>query len=118
MPYYDAEQEILVKVNHLPFQSGKGIAFITQYTMEPSMINNEELKYFYEGITDDGNYYILAELPISVSFLPSSSDGEFEGYKFCYPYNEDSIKEYEKYITKVEKRLENLPQNEFEPKFR
>ena len=115
MPYYDAEQEILVKVNHLPFQSGKGIAFITQYTMEPSMINNEELKYFYEGITDDGNYYILAELPISVSFLPSSSDGEFEGYKFCYPYNEDSIKEYEKYITKVEKRLENLPQNEFEP---
>lgn len=115
MPFYDAEQRFLAKVNHLPFQSGKGIAFITQYTVEPSMINNEELRYFYEGITNDGKYYILAELPVSVSFLPSSSDGEYEGYKLCCPSNKDSINEYEKYISKVAKRLEHLPQNEFEP---
>lgn len=115
IPFYDAEQAFLAKVNHLPFQNGKGIAFITQYTMETTMINNEELSYFYEGITDNGKYYILAGFSVSVSFLLDSSDGEFEGYKLCCPYNKESIKGYERYISKVAKKLENLPADKYEP---
>lgn len=113
IPYYDAEQSFSAKVNHLPTQSGKGIVFLTQYMMEPTIINNQESVYFYEGITDDGKYYILGTFPVSAAFLPDTSDvNEFEGYNL---YKDEGMKQYDNYISKVTKRLENLPADKYEP---
>lgn len=114
--FYDAHQTFEAKVRLFSFQSGKGILFLSQINQETLLVNNKLLTYYFQGITTDGKNYVTAELPVSVSFLPDSSDVfEFEGYKLCCPYTKDSIKEYEKYISKITKRLENLPPNEFEP---
>ena len=110
IPFYDAHQEITAKVKHLSFQNGKGIFFLTQYNQDASFINNDELTYFYQGISDDGKKYVLAEFPASASFLPKDNQAnEFEGYKIPYPLSDFDVKIYKEYIAKITKRLDNLP---------
>jgi len=120
--YYDAHQTIQAKVKHLAFQSGRGIFFLTQYDQDfANLVNNEGLTYIFQGITNDEKNYILAEFPVTASFLPSNYyDNEFENYELPQNYSEYKAnkKQYQEYIAKITKRLENLPQNEFEPNLR
>ncbi len=117
IPFYDAHQTITARVKHLWFQNGKGIFFLTQYNQDFAMlVNNEELTYFYQGISDDGKKYILAQFPAGASFLPKDDQAdEFEGYRISYPLSEADVKSYEEYVVKITKRLEKLPPDEFAP---
>ncbi|MEO8354588.1 MAG: hypothetical protein ABI621_01610 [Chloroflexota bacterium] len=36
------------------FQNGRGIRFLTQYAQYPAPINNHELFYHFQGLTNDG----------------------------------------------------------------
>ncbi len=91
---------------------------MTFWSTEIEFPSNRQLRYIFEGITADGKYYVLGEMPISVAFLPEDSSDEFEGYKiydsgnFDYGTVSKRINEANK---KVAIRLENLPQNEFKP---
>ncbi len=42
--------------------------------MARAIINNDELIYHYEGLTDDGQYYVVAILPVAAPGLPE--DGQ------------------------------------------
>ena len=109
---------LIAKVKRNLFQEGRGIFGLTQWSQDfADLVNNEKLTLMYQGISDDDKYYILAEFPVNVSFLPDSADvQEFEGYRL--PTNTDEFekhrKEYENYILNLAKRLEVLPQKEFE----
>ncbi len=117
--FYDAHQTIQAKVKHSPFQSGHGIFFLTQLDQDfANLVNNEGLTYIFQGITEDEKHYILAEFPVTASFLPTDYyANRFEGYKLPqdsteYQANEKS---HRKYLAKITKRLDVLPPNEFEP---
>lgn len=118
IPFIDASQSFQAKVKHFPFQSGKGILFLTFWDNELAFPSNRQLRYVFEGLTNDGKYYVLAEMPVSVDFLPEDSSDEFEGYKI--PQGEEFNSEVVlKRIAEIDKKvaikLENLPQNEFTP---
>lgn len=117
IPFYDASQTITARVKYLSFESGAGIFFLTQYNQDfANLVNNEELTYFYQGITADGKKYVLAEFPASAAFLPKNNQAdEFEGYKLPVTADDFNEKNYNEYITKITQRLENLPADEFEP---
>ena len=119
IPLWDGSQSIQVKLKQLPFQSGKGVIYLTQFDIEPSLINNEGLIYCFQGLTGDGKYYVLAEFAVELPFLPESYQVfEFEEYNlpvYFYKEPEKNQKQYEKYISEIAKRLEKLPQDEFEP---
>ena len=118
LPLYDAHQTFEAKVKHFSFGSGKGLFCLTQLNQDYAFVNNKHLTYVFQGISEDGKKYILAEFPVSVSFLPENYHvAEFEGYSIPdNVYRDKSAqKSYEEYIVKITKRLENLPQNEFEP---
>jgi hypothetical protein len=118
IPFYDAEQAFVGKVKLFPFQNGTGIFFLTQFNIEPSLINNEGLSYIFQGITGDGKNYVLAEFPASVSFLPSDFDAnEYEDYKISERFTADKSneKKYNEYVSKISARLEKTSPNEFEP---
>lgn len=85
--FYDAHQTLTTKIKPFPFQSGKGFFFLTQFDQDfANLVNNDELIYVYQGISNDGTQYVLAEFPVTVSFLPDSSALEFEGYKLPPDY--------------------------------
>ena len=119
IPLWDGSQSIQVKLKQLPFQSGKGVIYLTQFDIEPSLINNEGLIYCFQGLTGDGKYYVLAEFAVELPFLPESYQVfEFEEYNlpiYFYKEPEKNQKQYEKYTSKIAKRLEKLQQDEFDP---
>lgn len=114
--FYDAHQTFQAKVKKFSFQNGQGIFFLTQINQEALLISNELTYYYFQGITNDEKYYILAEFPIKVSFLPDNYDAdEFEGYKLSASMNDAEYKLYKEYLAKVTKRLEDLPPDDFQP---
>lgn len=117
IPFYDAPQTITARVRHLSFKDGSGIFFLTQYDNDyATFINNEDLTYFYQGISANGKKYVFAQLPAGASFLPKDSRAdEFEGYRISYPLSKADVKNYEKYRAEITKRLDNLPADKFEP---
>ena len=119
MPFYDAEQEFIAKVEHIPFQNGRSLCFLTQYVQETTLINNEQIGYYCQGFTDDKRNYVIAEFPVSVSFLPKDVYvDEFEGYKMpqtSWNMNKNETKQYEDYISKITKRLNDLDFDKYEP---
>ena len=57
------------QVHGLDFQNGKGIRYLTQFDQAPMPVNNNEMIYYFHGITNDGQYYVEAILPIQAPFL-------------------------------------------------
>jgi hypothetical protein len=70
LPTMDAGQMLRAQVAYLDFEGGSGVRFLTQYVQEPREINNRELFYTFQGITDEGNAYVSAFLPVSHPSLP------------------------------------------------
>lgn len=115
--YRDAYQDFQVKVKHFPFSGGKGILFLTFWSTQYELPSNRQLRYIFEGVTDDGKYYVLAEMPAKVKFLSDESAQEYEGYKVPWGKFDDKIemKRFASVTEKIGQRLDKLPQNEFQP---
>lgn len=119
--WVDASQSFQTKVKLSELDNGKGIFFVTYISTEAALISNDHLRYIFEGITNDGKNYVLAEIPISVKFLsidPASE--EFEGYERQFLFEDQPCcgaekDRYKNYVSSITKRLEKLPPNKFQP---
>jgi hypothetical protein len=74
VPFFNVFQALAAKVKVIPFQHGRGVRMLTEYAMARAIINNHELIYHFEGLTDDGQYYVIAILPVTAPGLPE--DGQ------------------------------------------
>jgi len=73
LPLYPAAQLFHFDVKYLEFTNGSGVRYLTQFGQDISPINNESLFYTFQGLTDDGQYYIAAVLPVDHPKLPSDA---------------------------------------------
>lgn len=121
LPYgIDATQAFHAHVNYVDFKNGTGVMFLTQYNIEPSLINNQGLFYTFQGLTNDGKYYVSALFPVTVPFLPKDfTEDQFEGYTLpTDSWGKDSrlnAQKYQSYLKDVALRLEALPPDQYEP---
>ncbi len=74
VPFFNVPQSLAAQVKVIPFQNGRGVRMLTQYAMARSIINNHELIYHFEGLTDDGQSYVVVILPVTAPGLPE--DGQ------------------------------------------
>ena len=74
VPFFNISQALAAQVKVIPFQHGRGVRMVTEYAGGRSIINNHELIYHFEGLTDDEQYYVIAILPVSAPGLPD--DGQ------------------------------------------
>ncbi|MBN2678584.1 MAG: hypothetical protein JXR32_11045 [Anaerolineaceae bacterium] len=91
LPNWNAGQVIKAMPAFINFQNGKGIRYLTEYAQYAAPLNNYDLFYTFQGITDDGKYYISAILPVTHPSLPADSNvgdaiqnqlySDFDGYK-------------------------------------
>jgi hypothetical protein len=70
LPVFPAAQYMQAQVRYFRFQNGEGVRFLTQYGQDAWPLSNDEMFYTFQGITDDGQFYISAVLPISHPSLP------------------------------------------------
>jgi hypothetical protein len=109
LPFFNAAQIMRVDVQYLDFQNGSGVRFLTQYAQSFAVINSQELFYTFQGLTDDGDYYVTAVLPVGNPMLPADGTeipgGDFQ--KFA-----DGYQEYMKGIVEM---LSALPDETYTP---
>jgi hypothetical protein len=74
VPFFNAAQVFASNIQAVSFQNGSGIRFLTEYAQYAAPVNNHELIYHFQGFTNDGEYYIIAILPITAPVLAETSD--------------------------------------------
>jgi hypothetical protein len=74
LPVFNAGQVFPAQYQVLPFASGDGIRYLTQISMWSPPVNNTDLFYTFQGLTDDGQYWISATLPINLPYLPAAAE--------------------------------------------
>lgn len=75
VPFFNAAQVFASNIQTISFQNGSGLRFLTEYAQYAASVNNQDLFYHFQGFSDDGEYYIVAILPITMPMLAETSDG-------------------------------------------
>lgn len=65
LPPAEAVQVLKARVKLLPFKGGKGFAFLTAYAQDDVPVANRDLFYTFQGLTDDGRYWIAFYYPVN-----------------------------------------------------
>jgi len=107
LPYNNSSGAILSRVEYLPFKSGQGILYLTQYSQDilPSPVNNEELTCVFQGLSSDGKYFVAARFAITHPSLP-------KGIDFTDHIKTDKQRNY---LRKAEQRLNSVSEESFSP---
>ena len=115
----DASQAFVSHFKYLNFKNGRGLIFLTQFNIEPSLVNNQGLMYVFQGLTDDGLYYVSARFPVTLPFLPPGYQSKnFEKYSLSAFYGGDqktNQENYKLYLETIKRRLAKLPAKTFQP---
>ena len=100
LPIFNAAQMITVQVDYLAFEGGSGVRFVSQYGQAAWPVNNQDIFYAFQGLTDDGSYLISAILPVTHPSLPADGEtsigDDYEGF----------INAFEAYLMDVESQLD------------
>lgn len=112
---WEASQAFVGRERYVNFKNGKGVFFLTQWDRETTQLSNDGLEYAFQGITNDGRYWIYGEFSITAPFLPNGEEPEVMAWNeknYLLPHRS---KKYQEYLRPVLAKLEALPANEFQP---
>ncbi len=115
LPAFNAAQMFHANEQILTFQNGKGIRFLTQYGQAPYPINNNSLFYTFQGMTDDGAYYVSAILPISASFLSADGNPDTPLPADGVPFDWENFENTNQHFELVKQKLNATDPNAFDP---
>ena len=115
LPMWESCQPFVAHVRYVNFKNGKGIFFLTQWMTETERVTNAGLEYAFQGITNDGRYWVYAEFSASAPFLPQGDEPEViawaeKNYLLSY-----KTRKFQNYLRPVVAKLEALPANKFQP---
>lgn len=71
LPMWPAAQMFSAQVGYFDFQNGSGLRYLSMYGQAIWPVDNQSIFYTYQGLTDDGRFYISAVLPVIHSGLPN-----------------------------------------------
>jgi hypothetical protein len=120
LPFPDATEVFHAHVKYLRFRGGSGVAFLTQAQQDDELLNSQHVTYSFRGLTDDGRFYVTADLPAGAPVLAATRDAAtHEGYTLpAYPGGRRERQHYAAYVGRVRRKLERLPPEQFRPSLR
>lgn len=108
LPMWNAAQMFSANVEYIDFQNGSGLRYLTMFGQAIYPIDNMNLFYTFQGITDDGRYYISAVLPIIHGGLPNDGASLLDDY-------EGFIENWDTYLAETLTWLEEQTPQSFLP---
>jgi hypothetical protein len=112
LPPLPMQQTFFSHETVISFNGGQGVRFITDYNESSHPISNRTIFYTFQGLTDDGVYWVAVTLPISSPIL--AEDVDFppspEGYT-----DESWFQNYSSYVSDVKDALEPQASGSFSP---
>ena len=115
LPPLNAAQVFYSNALNLPFESGTGIRFLTQFDQAPLPVNNNELIYTFQGLTTDGKYYVAAVLPVNAAFLPADSRQDSPTPPDGVPFSWTGMDAMPAYVEAVRQKLDATAPDAFTP---
>ena len=110
LPIFNAVQVFHSNFGLLSFMNGSGIRFLTQYAQYSAPINNNELFYTFQGLTEDGSYWVSITFPINHPILPANASTPPNGWTL-----EQLNANYDVYKTDIISQLEAQSSDSFIP---
>ena len=89
----------------ISFKNGHGVRYLTQYFISMGPINNRDLFYYYQGITNDGAYFISAIFHINAPFLVADTDANSTTPADGVPFLRDPSQDMQKYVADITQKL-------------
>ncbi len=93
----------------VPFQSGSAIRFIAHFAQDVSPITGDQLSYRFIGLSTDGIYYLVAQIPITTAML----DGNDKLMPDLSAANADTL--YSTYVAQTTHKLDVAASADFAP---
>ena len=117
IPFFNSRQTFASNIQVISFQNGRGVRFLTEYAQYPASVNNTDLFYHFQGVTNDGAYYVIAVLPITAPTLAEASDGGavLPPDGIPYPYYADPNADMQAYYAAVTALLNATSPDAFFP---
>lgn len=115
VPFFNAAPLLTAQIKILPFQNGGGgVRSLTQYAQYAAPVNNHELFYHFQGLSGDGNYYVVAILPVTAPMLPEDEKPEASVPEGGIPIP-TAVGPNEVYYFSVTEKLNSLSPDAFTP---
>ncbi len=111
LPIINAGSVFTARIGYVENEYLHGVEGLTQLAQSYSVINNNELIYTFQGITNDEKYWIGIILPISQNSLPADQSGN--------PYSDldQLMNQYQTYTSVISDTLTNAPSDSFTPNY-
>ena len=107
LPLTNSAQVFHAQAQYLVFDHIQGLRFISQHSQDPAPIMlSPELFYTFQGITDDGTYYVAAFFPLTTAVLPDTI--EVDDWDAFHA-------NYDTYLSETTAVLDQLLPTEFTP---
>jgi hypothetical protein len=68
-PWINAKQTFCAQPQLIEFVGGKGIRYLSHYSQGPSPVLDKNVFYTFQGLTDDGQYYVSAVFPVATGIF-------------------------------------------------
>jgi hypothetical protein len=117
VPFLNARQIFAANIKPITFQNGSGVRFLTEYAQYNAPANNHEIFYHFQGVTQDGAYYVVAIFPITAPMLAETNDpaAALPPGGITYPYIDDPNADWDGYYGAVTSLLNATTPDAFTP---
>jgi hypothetical protein len=120
LPYVDATQSFHTHLKYIKFKGGQGVGFVVRYDLERTLVQDRQLAYTFQGITNDGRHYISATFPIAAPSLNLPEDGTItvhEGYQLSssVALSDQQEKKHQGYLKRMRDKLGKMPADLYAP---
>jgi nucleoid-associated protein YgaU len=110
LPPVNAAQVFHVQNKYLEFENGSGVAFVGYYAQDVAPVTADSIFYSFQGLTDNGKYYVVVFYPVTTSMLPADFQtalGSMTDEQWAAQYND--------YLAKLTTDLDALESSDFTP---
>lgn len=115
VPFLNAAPMIASQVQPVNFQNGSGMRMVSWYSQGLAPVTNQELFYHFEGTTSDGQYYIVAVLPVTAAILQEIPGSVVPAGGVTMPDLNSANPDMPGYYASIQQALDSLSSVDFTP---
>ncbi len=116
--WMDAHHDFYAKAQIVNFHGGRGLLMLTQIGQDAtSLITNDGLEYFFQGLTDDGVYFVEMSFTVGMQGLPPNFDSVSAG-DYGLPddyYRVENGAKFREYAMKIAEEIDKSRDEVFNP---
>jgi hypothetical protein len=111
LPWINMRQSFCAQPQILEFSGGRGIRYLTYYAQAPGPALDQQIFYTFQGLTEDGQFYVSALFPVQTGIFPT----EAPACPRCGEPDYDPIPEWTAALTEQLTQLNAKSEDSFAP---